>query len=1034
MAPPHLPRRAQAAPRRLAARPCSAGLLIVALGAVIVGSTLAPPGAFAQDATSSGSTPPSPSEGEPAVRSAARRLRVVVTGETGGISSWSMTLKLGGDVARFARTAGGSTEDVYTGLGSVHDRGVVLVRLDGQGLGSSAMGRFLDAPPFEQRPREGLLRGLVSPTELLVQLEPDQELPALLRAQTDLRFVAAAKEVAYRAVEVRNATGQTVLALVPADRQTFELSAELVDYELSLCAITRLTLPGREATATVVQVARAWGEGSRRLGLVRDKTAEADRDGVPHIVLDAGGALDGYSYVREQSLSLHRPNDWDALQAEGLDVLAPGEQELLEPLEVLRTKAKAHGIALVAANLLDPKGATVLPPWVLLRRGDLVVAVTAVIDPAIVTQLPAEQRAALRIGDPAEALAGMRGRIAAEVGREPDLVILLSTAGPELIAGLDGESQFDGFDAIFGDFRRQRFADRRARFDGLDARVGRAGVGREPFVQHRGHGGEVAVMDVEFTEGAEARARSATVEALNVTAERQEVPAWTRKVMAVRHAVYEDTDRVVIPDLTALIRGSDALLAKLRTEPPWSGAHTLDAVRARVDTDGARLTAPMWRQLVANVVRDRTDADLVAVRDLPFPVQVGGATRLIFVLSYLATPETLVRYRLTGDKADAVVAALSTMDGVSTSGIDRTTRKIGGRPIQPARTYTLVTTPRLASLPPLRDLLAPLPSEQGCVEDGWALVCGSGAAMPLKVAVRSGLEQLRDTLAPEADAVDPYSPYGHRIADLLADQHAPPPEWSLWVRDAHLALSNNSTTGGRTAFAKIPDTRIATPDNLSVDQRLDLSLIRDSETLAAEARLRAAYGELRVGDETTELADDLTAAVELRLNALQLEWLGASAPLLPFLSASWDSEFTRIDGADARQNNLRGTLGLTMTPHGAVQELRVGALAELDLANRDAPLEFGGELVATLAVDLGPLVLKTAAGLLAFLPDSGDTDDDLGLVVHVRPALGLPLFERLAFALFADAYVFRGKVAPTDRIGTSLILGAELSFDRIFVF
>jgi hypothetical protein len=67
-----------------------------------------------------------------------------------------------------------------------------------------------------------------------------------------------------------------------------------------------------------------------------------------------------------------------------------------------------------------------------------------------------------------------------------------------------------------------------------------------------------------------------------------------------------------------------------------------------------------------------------------------------------------------------------------------------------------------------------------------------------------------------------------------------------------------------------------------------------------------------------------------------------------------------------------------------------------------------------------------------FLPSANDNATSLGLIAQWITALNVSLTDNLALRLYADAYVFQGKLPSTSDVGASVILGVGLNYDRIW--
>jgi hypothetical protein len=67
-----------------------------------------------------------------------------------------------------------------------------------------------------------------------------------------------------------------------------------------------------------------------------------------------------------------------------------------------------------------------------------------------------------------------------------------------------------------------------------------------------------------------------------------------------------------------------------------------------------------------------------------------------------------------------------------------------------------------------------------------------------------------------------------------------------------------------------------------------------------------------------------------------------------------------------------------------------------------------------------------------YLPSANDNVSSLGLISQWVSALKVSLTDNLSLRFFADAYLFQGKLPSTSELGSSIILGVGLAYDRLW--
>lgn len=984
-------------------------------------------------------------------------LRLVVSGGTGGASGRWVDLSAADRLGDALRAQGHQVRVQYYGPGAATDGRTVLF-LD-EGLNVTLLHHFLSAPPFRRAVLEESVEGIVTPWSTTL-VRGDVKAPVG-------EGLPAAGAVG-RLIQWRNARDEVAIGY-EAGEPGESLSADPSSWELLDVDILDVTPAGSQESSRFVTMARPWGEGARRAGLVEAQCAEAREQGADCLIVDAGDALDGYSMVDGQGLSLHRRGDWLALEEMGLSVLAPAARELLAGPEVLREEARAHGVSLVSANVFVQGAAgesLAFEPFVIRRGGGLSVAIVGLTPPGASLALPRAVASRLRIAEPGEVLAGLRERLRLAVGGEPDVVVLLTReASPELMRDLEG------VDAIFGDFSQVVLSPGR-RVDHPHSDMAR----RAPFVMAHSWGGQVLTWDLYAPssaagagapgggDGVDERVAVAGSEgklegesggvvvgglhrggisrtvlrALPVSPELPASSSVTKRVQAVRQEVYMDTESVVIPAPSELIAAEPGLRALLRAAAPYSAARDDEALDEMLARRPATLNAAMWQLLATNLLRERTGANVALLRPLPRRGAVDGPLRLLHVIEHVAIPDRVVVVRLEGPSLEALIGAAEGLPPSirpTLSGYDVSTSRVGGRGVDPARTYTVALTDQLAAHPALAPHLANARRQSAhFVVRGWDIRPDpEGELVSLKGLVIQGLQSLLARRKADVEApISPSSPYAQALSMLAQPQGAAvTPEWFLDLNGLSLDLQQYRNVGDISGYSAVRETRATTPNNVTYALNFDASMGRDGPEATWFFRSQATFGELRAaGEEPVETRDDLVFQTELRAHALSLTGRGARVPLVPFVNVLYDTEFTRLEEARARQQELRETLGVVLRPP-VFEELKVGLLVRQDFVAEDN-FEFGVQSSGVQKTRLGAFSVETVFDLRYFFPDDGDGVDQLGLAFNLRSTLGAPLLDRLALGLFADLFVFQGKVESLRSPRASLILGLTLRYDRLW--
>lgn len=748
-----------------------------------------------------------------------------------------------------------------------------------------------------------------------------------------------------------------------------------------------------------VVLARGRGAGARRVELVSAWSA------LPNLYVSGGDALESRSPSTEVPLRVLRRITWDALQASGLDALAPAENELRVGVEELRAEAAEAGVPLLSANLCSPTGVALFEPVRVVRVGDRRVVLIGWTDPGIASLLPPKVRDSIRIRGP-EALTEVLAALPASFEKWPDLVVVFGRGARAL------EIPLPGVDLVLGDFlapgnlprwesvdesalRARALEDPMVRGPALVPRLGPSMVGRVDV----GWANDGALVDLHHLRvplldrlprsEAWSRTIQSAVQAGAAAGERVIVePHWTEGRPA---AIHEPERRLAVVFGHAMLHGTGADLALVPALDRTRGAG--GPIRER----DLMLGPPVDDVLVAAEVPAR------------------------LLRSWMGRPEVVesrdavfVREPRNGPAAPHPAPVLWVV-GAERRGPQLWVR---GRPVRDDDRVRVLTTRRIADDPRFSGALAGERTarlfRQG--PGGEIRPHPGGHEVPLERWVRSRITRRR---------IDLDSPWSQR----------PDTRFTLRAEGLSLQVTASAAGGSRAAYQGHSESRIAQVDTFSLLGRGRLVGAREDAVGAFLLSLQAAFGRTRVGAGTpaVETEDDLVASVEARL---RLPGPPRAAGPEVFLAAPtfYDSEWTRGDGTESstapRQRILRGAPSLVLGRAGVGRELRIGGLFELDLGGATPSFAPGLQASGSLDPRWGPVRLGLSTDLRLY-PGARSTTN-LGLWWTSRAEFGVEPARRilpgLVIGAFADAFVFSGVPGDGRLPGIHLLVGASLGW------
>ncbi len=964
-----------------------------------------------------------PTEGLPETPPPPPTLAIVYEGATGGISGAEPDLFADSVVASaLAADADAGWTRRAAGWGAFHQAGRWILQADG-GVGrfrtQIAPAATLAGDPIEAR-------SLVA-DDYAVFVWPATEADS---DAADATLVALQEALAADPLRARPGmdTVRVQLTAVADGLETYFASRGDASPELAAPLDpdrweARLRTVFQSPTATVFVVSRLQGEGARRFALI-DSWPRANR-----LFLSGGNSIEGRSYLEGAKLSLQRPNTWAAWTALGLDALAVGEAELMAGHGLLREEAEAAGIDLHSTNLVDADGNALFPRWSVREVGGRRVALIGWTDPTALERLPPEVRNGCRARGAAAVHEAVAALAALPEAERPELTVLFGV-GARALAG-----HLPGVTIVLGDFTtRLRLAPEiEVGAGALLSHVVEPPGGRAPVLVSRLGPQYVGRIELQFDGVSMTRLRHQRIRVdENLAADADQVAA----VQAVRQSVYASMEDVLVPDLRIV---------------PWPE-------RKAMPTPPSDLDPGAYLQTAANLLMDRTGADLALLRPLPLPVDVPGPTEELFVDASLAVSDQVSVIEVTGLQLRRLLSVVQAAppkaatpgwgaptepDGLWawSAGVTQAGKKITvrGRVVQDIDVLYVATSSFFDQDPRVVAALGPKTRVwRNFGGTGWVRrKAGTRAGKPwtLHDLVRGGLEDLR--------SIDPdfHTRYARALGPLAVDQAAfRAGRLTLEFDGLAFQITGSRGFGGREGYANSQETRVNQADSFAASLRGRFAIVWDDRVGTITGYGKGTFGlnKLPDVDDPIELEDDLEVGAIAALRLLKIPTAtAASIPLSVFVQGAFDTEFTAGEAEDGsklpRQRIQRTTAGATFGKYLVFKEARAGVFLEYDFSAEVGPLAPGVSLSGLLEYKFGPFKTTGLADFRGYFPTPVDTDTDLAFTLQLRADVGGMPFARtipgLTLGGFVDALVFQGKLDTNEEVGMHLLVGASLSYD-----
>lgn len=950
---------------------------------------------------------PAPTASPAVPASESRRLQLLYTGMTGGLSSGQidfaeLTPLFQADVERDFETGGHVADNVF------RHGGFFLYTAQGP-LTLDDFRAFFGAGPFELKPA-GPMPVIASDYAYVFQ-------PGVGSETWLLDWLSGALKAAGKYPDARATTGRRFSVINRAG-----LSLSLVSLNGEKPSLALLESPSRWEMLPAVSVSARRGERQAQLlaigrplgdGLRRAKLLEKLRVG-PALTVDLGNLLDpGFSALSRDQ------REFTFLQLGHLayDALVPAETELSLPDH--DWKRLAALVPMLAANL-QPNGKDTPPlsAYVIKEVAGLRVALVGVVDDRLLTLEGASgPQAAFTATDPVQAAWDAVEKALTE---SPDAVVLLTNVRD---SRLQEFRHITGLSAIVGDFQGLP-GDTFVETANL-AGISRLRVANAYMITHssRNRVGRL-LADFEVAPGERPVLSALTNEAHLVRDDMPYDELWRWQLNLLRDRYQSARRHLVLPDLRDALAGYPLFKRPL------------------LDSPLPRIEQALWARIVSNVMREATRAEVAIARVTPMKTMTIGPVSQDRLEGWLETGDRLVQTTLTGQSLKALAARDQPTHRLAFSGYDPVGQTVLGYPIADNELYRVTTTDHVVRHARFSDQFAKRRLDERWLRhpSGWAQPYAEGERSEVRDVVLAYLKALKSQ---HGDAFD--AAYMAAFQRLLAagDQHAAP-RWTINLDDGQLLL-NSYQNQNIQPFTQVRNTRVNTPSSFSLGGKGRLAVVYDSQDLAWENRIKSIYRRATLAQDgvevTQETDDEIVLTSELRLKAFQLPVAGRTDALLPYVNTNYTTEFTpgSLDGKDKpRRAELNAVGGLVYKPGWGLTELRAGAVLKNDLANPGA-LEPGLLAQALFEQQLSedwPAVFRAGVDVTRYFNTPHDTPDRLGLLADFTAALTLPLWERVNLTMSADYFLFRGKVSATDVLGTSLDfkigLGYTLGFKPFY--
>jgi hypothetical protein len=722
------------------------------------------------------------------------------------------------------------------------------------------------------------------------------------------------------------------------------------------------------------------------------------------IRVDSGGLVDNVNdTISPQALE----DTLSELPGMGLDALVPYKYELwLPPAELARV---AGAVPLVAANLTGPPGIPV-QPYIIREQGETKVAIVGIADSVTLAQYGLlGARTGWKADDPEKALRKTLEELKLD---GVDAVVLVTNVAPERLSEL--REACVGCAALISRQQYHREQSYRERFEPVPGAEGRHPL---PWLVVGAGSSQVGILDLEFKRDATGKSRLMSVanEGKYVSDDLPAAPEKLWRDFTLYSEFFEARRDTILPDVRRLSARDKRF----------------------VDKDGDPLilmTNSQWSALAAAALRQAAGAELAIIHTLHRGTHIVGDISVFVAESWLPNGLRVATAQLTGADIKRLVATDPERRKLSFGGYDPETHLIGGRPLQDAERYQVVTGDTLAVNEAFQNVFRDQ-ARLGLRLRGDRIYPGKpDERVSLNDVVMARLTEMKKRHGGFPNE------YLDELAQLLSDDgHKFEPRWTVAFKPCEGTFQQLSITN-RESFGAVRNSRVNAPNNTSIRGKGNIAVTYETPDLDWENRALLEYQRAEIqlpapaSTLTQEAADNVGLTSEFRLKVFKLQTQRSAVEMVPFINGNYLTEFTPTEDPNTKQLNPRrsefnGIAGVVLYPGTWLKELRLGAIARQDIAKAGKGVEPGAQMAGQLEVPLGGFAWTLDADVKNYFRTPQDTPDDLGIVAQIGTGLRLPLFGGFSLRVGVDALWFTGKLGTEPPAGSSLVPAVGVAYN-----
>lgn len=270
------------------------------------------------------------------------------------------------------------------------------------------------------------------------------------------------------------------------------------------------------------------------------------------------------------------------------------------------------------------------------------------------------------------------------------------------------------------------------------------------------------------------------------------------------------------------------------------------------------------------------------------------------------------------------------------------------------------------------------------------------------------------------------------VKDEIANTTKPRSLWRLNIKNLSLYYSNFGATGKGNGFGSVGESRLSTENQNNIRGSAAITSEYYSGPRRIDLTVKADYGKSVYPSYTSESVDSLIFEGEERRKWKTYNGKLGTLALGPFVSAGWDTEFTRNKGENLKKI-LRGKGGLQLFEGNYIKALSAGVTLEqnyTDSSSHNTRIAAETGYRFEFRIPNTALTMYSDGSYRRFARSRNDTSSDLLDRLEINAKLSTSLYKNLSLDIFAKWLYATGKKIPG--FGNSLETGFSISYKQLF--